>query len=117
MTRRHHPEFGTCNRCPRRTDLTYCEGVDEYLCEDCMIAAVAEAALAAARPRCDSCDKPLPSEAQENEYGELICPSCQENQAEAAYDRQQAANLESPPESAREEQLRTWAEHQEAHKR
>lgn len=115
---RHHPEFGVCNRCPRRTDLMHCEGVDEYLCEECIIS-VAETALVAAQtmPRCDNCDKPMPVGTHENEYGELICPSCGENAAEAAYDRQQAANLESPPESMREEQLRTWAEHQEAHKR
>lgn len=52
---------------------------------------------------------------------EYLCEDCLEqftqDEAEAAYDRQQAANLESPPESAREEQLRTWKEHQEAHKR
>lgn len=48
---------------------------------------------------------------------EYWCESCIDNEAEAAYDRQQAANLESPPESAREEQLRTWEEHQKAHKR
>jgi hypothetical protein len=48
---------------------------------------------------------------------EYLCEQCLDNANEAAYDRQQAANLESPPESAREEQLRTWKERQEAHKR
>lgn len=48
---------------------------------------------------------------------EYWCESCISNANEAAYDRQQEANLESPPESAREEQLRTWEEKQKAHKR
>lgn len=48
---------------------------------------------------------------------EYWCDNCLSNEAEAAYERQQAANLESPPESAREEQLRTWREKQEAQKR
>lgn len=48
---------------------------------------------------------------------EYWCEECIDNTNEAAYERQQAADLESPPESAREEQLRTWEEHQKAHKR
>ena len=52
----------------------------------------------------------------ENE-GEYWCESCIDNEAEAAYDRQQARDLESPPESAREEQIRTWEEHQKLHRR
>ena len=51
------------------------------------------------------------------DYDEYWCESCIENENEAAYDRQQARDLESPPETAREEQLRTWEEHQKAHKR
>lgn len=45
------------------------------------------------------------------------CHSCADNAAETAYDRQQERNLESPPESSREEQLRTWDEHRKAHRR
>lgn len=48
---------------------------------------------------------------------EYWCESCVDNKLEAAYERQQESNLESPPESSREEQLRTWEEHQKAHKR
>jgi len=48
---------------------------------------------------------------------EYWCESCLQNEAEAAYDRQQARDLESPPESAREEQIRTWNEHQKLHRR
>jgi len=36
MTTRYHPEYGVCNRCPRRTELYYYEPEDEYLCEDCI---------------------------------------------------------------------------------
>lgn len=48
---------------------------------------------------------------------EYWCENCVDNAAEAAYDRRQEADLESPPESSREEQLRTWDEHQKLHKR
>lgn len=48
---------------------------------------------------------------------EYWCEACISNEAENAYDRQQERDLESPPESAREEQLRTWEEKQKAHKR
>ena len=40
-----------------------------------------------------------------------------QNRAEAAYERQQERDLEFPPASAREEQLRTWDEHQKLHRR
>lgn len=45
------------------------------------------------------------------------CDNCISNEAEANYERQQLRDLESPPESSREEQLRTWYEHRETHKR
>lgn len=48
---------------------------------------------------------------------EYWCESCINNANEAAYERQQERDLESPSESAREEQLRTWEEKQKAHKR
>lgn len=64
--------------------------------------------------RCDKCDASMPDSSIEDDYGEFICASCTSNANEAAYDRQQEANLESPPESAREEQLRTWKEHKKA---
>lgn len=67
--------------------------------------------------RCDRCNKQLPSFTIEDEYGELVCQACDQAQEEASWDRQQERDLESPPESAREEQLRTWNEHQKAHKR
>lgn len=47
---------------------------------------------------------------------EYWCESCINNVNEATYARQQERDLESPPESAREEQIRTWEEHQRAHK-
>jgi uncharacterized Zn finger protein (UPF0148 family) len=69
------------------------------------------------RARCDRCDGQMHPGAVEDDYGEFVCSSCDANEQEAAYDRQQEANLASPPESTREEQLRTWEEHQKAHKR
>jgi ssDNA-binding Zn-finger/Zn-ribbon topoisomerase 1 len=67
--------------------------------------------------RCEKCKSAF-GELQYNEdFDEYWCDSCIDNANEAAYDRQQAANLESPPESAREEQLRTWNEHQKLHRR
>lgn len=44
---------------------------------------------------------------------EYWCDNCISNEAEAAYERL----MSNPPESPREEQLRTWAEHQKAHGR
>lgn len=69
--------------------------------------------------RCEKCRCIVPAgELFHNEdFDEYWCGSCVDNANEAAYDRQQEANLESPPESAREEQLRTWEEHQKVHKR
>lgn len=69
--------------------------------------------------KCEHCGRT----AHENElvhisdFDEYWCQSCIENENEAAYDHQQARDLESPPESACEEQLRTWEEKQKAHKR
>lgn len=66
---------------------------------------------------CDRCDGPMHLGAIEDAYGEFVCANCDQNAAEAAYERQQERDLESPPESAREEQLRTWEEHQMLHRR
>lgn len=67
--------------------------------------------------RCEHClCRVLEGQYVEN-VDEYWCGSCIDNEAEAAYERQQARDLESPPESSREEQLRTWEEHQKAHKR
>lgn len=44
MSSRHHPEYGACNRCPRKTDIFYCEAVDEYLCEECIMLVAEEQA-------------------------------------------------------------------------
>lgn len=71
------------------------------------------------RRKCEHCgrfgnDDELTLNESNDEYW---CESCISNANEAAYDRQQERDLESPPESAREEQLRTWEEHQKAHKR
>lgn len=66
--------------------------------------------------RCEKCGHRAELTHVEN-LDEYWCDSCIDNEAEAAYDRQQEANLESPPESSREAQLRTWEEHQKAHKR
>lgn len=67
--------------------------------------------------RCEHCKSAFGELEYVEDEDEYWCESCIENSNEATYDRQQAANLESPPESAREEQLRTWEEHQKAHKR
>lgn len=67
---------------------------------------------------CEKCGCELGGEvAYIEDLDERWCHSCADNAAEAAYDRQQEANMESPPESAREEQLRTWDEHQRLHRR
>lgn len=67
--------------------------------------------------RCEHCLARVSDGIYMREHDEYWCGSCINNEAEAAYERQQAADLESPPESSREEQLRTWNEHQKAHKR
>lgn len=36
---------------------------------------------------CDRCDSPMHPGAVEDEYGEFVCRSCDQNQAEAAYER------------------------------
>lgn len=67
---------------------------------------------------CEKCGCELGGEvAYIDHLDESWCHSCADNAAEAAYERQQESNLESPPESAREEQLRTWEEHQRLHGR
>lgn len=64
--------------------------------------------------KCENCGRV----AQEGELtyvfseGEYWCEGCINDANETAYERQQAADLESPPESAR-----AWEEHQKAHKR
>lgn len=67
--------------------------------------------------RCEHCGSAFGAPEYNESVDEYWCESCIDNENEAAYDRQQAANLESPPESAREEQLRTWEEKQKARKR
>lgn len=68
--------------------------------------------------RCEKCgerrDGGLVYRDDDDEYW---CESCMDNEVEDAYMRQQEANLESPPKSAREEQLRTWEEKQKLHRR
>lgn len=66
--------------------------------------------------RCERCPK-VTDLFYVRDYDEYWCESCIENEAEAALERQQERDLASPPETAREEQLRTWKEHQKAHKR
>lgn len=66
--------------------------------------------------RCERCPRVTELFYVETE-DEYWCESCIDNANEAAYDRQQEANIESPPESAREEQIRTWEEKQKLHKR
>jgi hypothetical protein len=48
---------------------------------------------------------------------EYWCDGCISDENEAAYERHQESLMGDGPETAREEQLRTWKEHQEAHKR
>lgn len=52
---------------------------------------------------------------------EYLCEECliqvAADEAEAAYDRQQERDLESPPRSMTEEHLLAWAEHQRLHRR
>lgn len=67
--------------------------------------------------KCEKCGNAEYKLSLNESIDEYWCESCFDNEAEAAYDRQQERDLESPPESVREEQLRTWEEHQKAHKR
>ncbi len=41
---------------------------------------------------CDKCGKP--TDAQEDEYGEIICRSCRDNMDELAYERHQERLME-----------------------
>jgi hypothetical protein len=41
---------------------------------------------------CDKCGKP--TDALEDEYGEIICQSCRDNMDEAAYERQQERDMD-----------------------
>lgn len=66
---------------------------------------------------CECCGRANPDLRHRQNLDEYWCDSCLDNEAEAAYERRQAADLESPPESSREEQIRTWEEHKKAHKR
>lgn len=96
-----------CHRCRRNTELTYSSDLDEYLCDECL-----------SFTRCEKCSGFMKPPGTFNEFTEEFwCDSCVENANEAAYERQQAAHLESPPETMREQYLRAWHEHQEAHKR
>lgn len=107
MSRDPDGRVNVCERCRKNTELTHSRDLDEYLCEECI-----------SFPRCEKCAGFMKPPGVFNDFiGEFWCEDCVSNHCEAAYDRQQAANLESPPESSREEQLRTWKEHQEAHKR
>lgn len=67
--------------------------------------------------RCEHCGSAFGELFYNEHHDEYWCDSCLDNKAEDTYMRQQERDLESPPESAREEQLRTWKEKQEAHKR
>lgn len=66
---------------------------------------------------CEHCHKSDPDLIHVEVYDEYWCQNCLDNRAEAAYDSQQDSLMESPPESSREEHLRTWAEHQTLHRR
>ncbi len=68
--------------------------------------------------QCEKCGNTSLSQMQLNDsFDEYWCDACFDNEAEAAYERQQERDLESPPETMREEQLRTWKEKQELHRR
>ncbi len=45
-----------------------------------------------------------------------LCEACIDNLNEAAWQRQQEADLECPPESPLDKELRLWKEHQKAHR-
>lgn len=100
-----------CARCPTVHDetlLTYCRGVDEYLCEECIIGAVAEAFNL-----CEKCDA-----APITDDDTMLCDSCTQNAAEDAYERQcEAFHDGGGPLTLDEAHRAAWAEHQEAHKR
>jgi ssDNA-binding Zn-finger/Zn-ribbon topoisomerase 1 len=67
---------------------------------------------------CEKCGHTQRGDLIHNEtVDEYWCESCIDNANEGAYDRQQERDLESPPESAREAQIRTWEEKQKLHKR
>lgn len=65
---------------------------------------------------CEGCDQ-YAFLAYCDQKDDYRCNSCLANAEEDAYQRQQERNMEDPPETMREEQLRTWDEHQKAHKR
>lgn len=67
--------------------------------------------------RCENCSNAarLLYESPCGEY--MWCESCIDNANEAAYMAKQERDLESPPESTREEQVRTWEEKQKLHRR
>lgn len=68
--------------------------------------------------KCEHCSHAMHGEGFYNEAeDEYWCGSCVDNANEAAWERQQERDLESPPESAREEQIRTWEEKQKLHRR
>lgn len=100
-----------CNRCPTVCDetlLTYCRGIDEYLCEECIELAVAEALNL-----CEKCDAaPIVDD------DSRLCANCLSNAAEAAYERQcEAFHDGGGPLTLNEQHRAAWEEHKEAHKR
>ena len=57
--------------------------------------------------RCFECESDR--DLRENEYGEYICESCEENAAERAWDRQQERIMSGDgPKSLREQQIEAW---------
>jgi ribosomal protein L37AE/L43A len=61
---------------------------------------------------CEKCDGT--KDVNENEYGEFICESCEQNAAEGAYERLCEGE---PPVTESERHQAAWNEHQKAHRR
>lgn len=55
---------------------------------------------------CDKCDTPNAN--PENDYGEFVCDNCEQNAAEAAYDRHQESLISGDTPTFRETYLAAY---------
>jgi hypothetical protein len=59
---------------------------------------------------CERCRVATPDLKLNETHNEYWCDNCFDNEAEAAWERQAERDMESPPETSREEHIRTWEE-------
>jgi hypothetical protein len=64
--------------------------------------------------KCEHCERAFEEDTltYRKDEDEYWCDACIDMEAEAAWERQQERDMESPPETSREEQIRTWNEKQ-----